>query len=138
MQVWQLQEPFYNNSSLSELYIRNIYSVSAYNKMISINYGSSTSSRKPWRWVRLDLVLSMRDTYINSNLNPQRFTSTSRRTEHPPMEHLRNDLKDLRNQHKNSHKLCNEMGHPVVRLTKSQRKLKQQHDQNFLMQGKPL
>ena len=28
------------------------------------------------------------------------------------MEHLSNDHKDHPNQHKNSHKLCNEMGHP--------------------------
>ena len=32
-------------------------------------------------WVRLDLILSMRDTYINSNLNPlTKFTSSSRST----------------------------------------------------------
>ena len=50
--------------------------------MISMNYGSSTSSWKPWRWVRLDLIFSMRDIYINSNLNPlTKFTSSSRSTE---------------------------------------------------------
>ena len=49
--------------------------------MISMNYGSSTSSWKPWRWVRLDLILTMRDIYINSNLNPlTKFTSSSRST----------------------------------------------------------
>ena len=37
--------------------------------MISMNYGCSTSSWKPWRWVRLDLILKMRDIYINSNFN---------------------------------------------------------------------
>ena len=47
-----------------------------------MNYGSSTSSWKPWRWVRLDLILTMRDIYINSNLNPlTKFTSSSRNTE---------------------------------------------------------
>ena len=46
-----------------------------------MNYGSSTSSWKPWRSVRLDLILSMRDIYINSNLNPlTKFTSSSRST----------------------------------------------------------
>ena len=46
-----------------------------------MNYGSSTSSWKPWRWVRLDLILTMRDIYINSNLNPlTKFTSSSRST----------------------------------------------------------
>ena len=47
--------------------------------VISMNYGSSTSSWKPWRWVRLDLIFSMRDIYINFNLNPlTKFTSSSR------------------------------------------------------------
>ena len=32
------------------------------------------------------------------------------------MEHLSNDYKDYLNQHKNSHKLSNEMGHPLVNL----------------------
>ena len=27
-----------------------------------------TSTCKPWRWVRLDLIFTMRDIYINSNL----------------------------------------------------------------------
>ena len=46
------------------------------------------------------------------------------------MEHLSNDHKDRSNQHENSHKLCDETGHPVTSLTKSQWKLRQ-HDQNF-------
>ena len=51
-------------------------------KVISMNYDSSTSSWKPWRWVRLDLIFYMRDIYINSNLNPvTKFTSSSRSTE---------------------------------------------------------
>ena len=51
-------------------------------KVISINYCSSTPIWKPWRWVRLNLVLSMRDIYINSNLNPlKKFTSSSRSTD---------------------------------------------------------
>ena len=39
-------------------------------KMISINCGSSTSSWKPWRLVQFDLILTMRDIYINSNMKP--------------------------------------------------------------------
>ena len=51
-------------------------------KVISMNYGSSTSSWKPWRWVKLDLIFTMRDIYINSNLNTlTKFTSSSRSTE---------------------------------------------------------
>ena len=45
-------------------------------------YGSITSSWKPWRWVRLDLILTMRNIYINSNLTPKtKLTSASRSTE---------------------------------------------------------
>ena len=51
------------------------------------------------------------------------------------MEHLSNDHEDRSNQHKNSHKLCDEMGHPILCLLESQRKLRQQHDQNFPMVG---
>ena len=54
------------------------------------------------------------------------------------MEHLSNDHEDHPNQHKNSHKLCNEVRHPIVNLMESQWKLRQQHDQNFPMEGKPL
>ena len=54
------------------------------------------------------------------------------------MEHLSNDHKDHPNKHENRHNACNEMGHPVVNLMESQWKLRQQHDQNFQMEGKPL
>ena len=53
------------------------------------------------------------------------------------MEHLLNDREDHLNQHENSHKLCDETGHPFVNLMESQWKLIQ-HDQNFPMEGKPL
>ena len=50
--------------------------------MISVNYGSRTSSCKPWRWMRLNLLLKMRDVCINSNLEPfTSFISSSRSTE---------------------------------------------------------
>ena len=50
-------------------------------KVIFVNYGGSRSSWKPWRWVRLDLIFSMMDIYINSNLNPfTKLTSSSRST----------------------------------------------------------
>ena len=54
------------------------------------------------------------------------------------MRHLSNDHKDSPNQHKNSHKPCNEMGHTAVNMMESQWKLRQQHDQNFPMKGKSL
>ena len=54
------------------------------------------------------------------------------------MEHLSNDLEDRPNQDENSHKLCDEVEHPVVNLMESNWKLRHQHDQNFPMGGKPL
>ena len=46
-----------------------------------MNYGSSTSSWNPGRWVRLNWLLPMRDIYINFNWNPlTKFTSSSRTT----------------------------------------------------------
>ena len=52
------------------------------NKVISMNYGSNTSCRKPLRWVRFDLIFMMRDIYINSNVTPlPKLTSSSRSTE---------------------------------------------------------
>ena len=55
-----------------------------------MSYGSSTRSWKPWRWVSIDLIFTMRDIYINSHLNPlTKFTSSSRTTEfkkYPPMD----------------------------------------------------
>ena len=76
------KNPFAVITSLSELYFRfrRFILLVQMKKLISINYGSSTSCWKPWRWVRLDLILSMRD--INSKLNsPTKFTSSSRSTE---------------------------------------------------------
>ena len=78
------KNPFATITSLSELYlrIRRFFSLVQTKKVISMNYGSSTRSWKPWRWMRLDLIFSMRDIYINSNLNPlTKFTSSSRSTE---------------------------------------------------------
>ena len=54
------------------------------------------------------------------------------------MEHLSNDHEDRPNQRKHSHKLCDETGHLVVNLLESLGKLRQQHDQNFPIEGKPL
>ena len=62
------------------LHSENVFYWQKQQQMISMNYASSTSCWKPWRWVRFDLVITMRDIYI-----------------HP-------------NQRENSHKLCNEKG----------------------------
>ena len=49
------------------------------------------------------------------------------------MEYLSNDHEDHPNQHNNSHKQCNEIGHLIVNMMESQWKLRQVHDQNFPM-----
>ena len=54
------------------------------------------------------------------------------------MEHLSSDHNDGPNQHENSHEQCDEMAHPIVIMMESQWKLRQQHGQNFPMEGKPL
>ena len=72
------KNPFATITSLFELYFRfrRFILLVQTKKVISMNYGSSTSSWKPWRWMRLDLIFSMRDIYIISNLNPlTKFTS---------------------------------------------------------------
>ena len=91
--------PFATINSLSELYFRfrRFILLVQMKKVISMNYGSSTSSWKPWRWMRLDLIFSMRDIYINSNLNPPtKFTSSSRNTEFKDILpwNISNDIKD--------------------------------------------
>ena len=77
------KNPFAVITSLSELYSRfRFILLVQMKKVISINYGSSTSCWKPWAWVRLDLILLMKDIYIDSNLNPlTKFTSSIRSTE---------------------------------------------------------
>ena len=57
---------------------------------------------------------------------------------YPPMRHLSNDDKDCPNHHKNSHELCSETRHPVSSMMERQRKLRQPHDQNILMEGELL
>ena len=54
------------------------------------------------------------------------------------MEHCSNDHEDCPNQHKNSHKLCNETRYPVVNMMESQWKLRKQHDQDFPNGGKAI
>ena len=83
MQVWQCQEPFAMITNLSKLYFRfRIFVLLVQTeKVISMNSGTSTSSWKPWRWVRFDMIFPMRNIYINSNLKPlTKFNRSSRST----------------------------------------------------------
>ena len=78
------KNPFATITSLSELYFRigRFILLIQTTKMISMNYDSRASSWKPWGWVRLDLVFSMKDIYIYSSLSLlTKFTSSSRSTE---------------------------------------------------------
>ena len=52
------------------------------------------------------------------------------------MDHVSNYQEDL--SAGQCHKLCDETGHPVLSLWESQWKLRQQHNQNFPMEGKEL
>ena len=86
-------------------------------KMISMSYSSTKSCWKPWRWVKFDLILMMRDIYINSNLNPlTNFTSSRLEALNIKISscgHLSNENEDHPSQHENSYKLCSEIGHLV-------------------------
>ena len=77
------KNPFATITNLSERYFtfRKIILLLQIKKAVSMNYGSSTSSWKSWRWVRFDLIFTMRNIYINSNLNQiTKFTNSSRST----------------------------------------------------------
>ena len=52
------------------------------------------------------------------------------------MGYLSNDHDHHSNQQENSHKLYDETGHPFRSFLEIQSKLRQQHDQNFPMDGK--
>ena len=54
------------------------------------------------------------------------------------MEDISNDHEDHPNQHQDSHKLFNKIGHAVLRLMESQWKLEQQYYPNFPVEGKSL
>ena len=76
-----VKNPFATITIWTLFWIQKIYSVGRNKIVIFMNFGSSTSSWTPWRWVRLDLILMMRNIYINSNLNSViKFTSSSRST----------------------------------------------------------
>ena len=70
-------------TSLFEFYLRFKNLLYWYKqKCVFYELQQSKSSWKPCRWVRLDLIFTMRDIYINSNMNPPtKFTNSSRCTE---------------------------------------------------------
>ena len=130
------KDPFATITHLSELYFR--FGRSILLVQTNKNLCSSTSCWKQWKWVRLDLILMMRDTYISFNLIPlTKFTGSRRSTEFKDIlpwnisQMITKNLSNDPNQHKNSHVLCDETGHPILYLLESQWKLRKQHDQNL-------
>ena len=91
-------------ASLPELYFKfRKFIVGTNKKVTSMNYGSIKSSWKPQKWVRLDLTFMMRDWTHSQNLLAANA-----------LKHLQNDHRNCPNHHKNSHKLYNKTGHPVL------------------------
>ena len=89
--------------------------------------------------MRLELIFMMRDIYINSNLNPlTKFTSSSRRTEFQNILSCNINQMIMKTIAISTISLCHETGHPVLSLMERQWELRQPHDQNFPMEGKPL
>ena len=66
-----LKNPFATIISLSELNcrFRKFILFIQMKKVISMNYGSNTSSWNLWRWVRLDLIFMTRDIYNQKGIS---------------------------------------------------------------------
>ena len=133
-------------NSLSKLYFRSrgFILVAQTKKVISMNYGSSTSSWKSWRWVRFDLTLTVRDIYINFNQNSLIIlTSSSSITEFKYIlpwnipQIIMKTISISTRMVMKRYKLCDETGHLVLSLFESRWKLRLLY-QNFPMEGKPL
>ena len=109
-------------------------------KIISMNYGSSRSNWKPWRWLRFDLIFSMRLIYINYNLNPlTKLTSSSRSTELKdifPWNISQMITKIIPISMRIAINYVTKQGILLWIWWESQWKLR--NDQNFPMEGKPL
>ena len=66
-------------ASWSELHCRCRKSILSMQmkKVISMCYNSSTNSWKPWRCTRCNLIFTVRDIYINFNLDPLTWSNRS-------------------------------------------------------------
>ena len=91
--------------------------------------------------MRHDLILTVRDIYIIANLKPlTKFTSSTRSIEFKYIDPW--NMSQMITKTVPIHLIivvsCDETGHLILSLTESQWKLRPQHDQNFLIEGKPL
>ena len=96
-------------------------------KMISMSYCSSCCW-KPWSWVSFELILTMRDICINSNLDSlTKFTSSSGNTQFKDI--LPWNISEMITKtipiSSRIVNLCNEMKCPVLSLLESHQKLRQ-------------
>ena len=111
-------------------------------KVISKNYGRSKCSWKPWRWVKLDLTLKMRNIYINSNVYPlTKFTSSSKSTEFKdilPWNISQIIIKTVPISTSVVISYAIKRGIPLWVWREVNGNWGKQHDQNFPMEGKPL
>ena len=139
------KNPFATITSLYELYfrfrrfillvqkkIKNFYELWQQHKLLK----TMGMSEITW-YLRWGIYTSI-PTWTNSQNSLAAAEALSLKISSHGTEHLWNYHKDHPSQHKNSHKLCDETGHPILSLLESQWKLRQQHDQNFSMEGKPL
>ena len=137
------KNPFATITSLSELdfRFRRFILLVQTKKVISMNYGSCTSSWKPCRWVRLDLILTMRDTYIYIKPNLKlltKFTSSSRSTAFKDIFQWSISQMITKTVPISTRIVINQWNKAsCLSLFERQWKLRQQHDQNFPMTGKP-
>ena len=78
------KNPFATITSLPKLYFRfrRFILLEEMKKVISMNYGNTTSCWKPRAWARFDLIVTMREIYIKINLNPLTNFNCSSRSIH--------------------------------------------------------
>ena len=74
MQFWWPEEHFCRNTRLPGIYVRfRIFIL-----LVKIKNLICMSSWRPWRWVTLDYIITIRNTYTNFKLNPAiKFTSST-------------------------------------------------------------
>ena len=135
--------PFATITSLSELYlrIRRFFSLVQTKKVISLNY------EKHKQLKTMEMNETWPDIFYEGYIHQFQPGSTHRiscataealNLKIFSHEASLNDDEETPNQRKSSQTLWDEMEHPTSKLTRSQWKLRQQHDENFQMEAKPL